>query len=129
MIVKRQPPLLELNPVQVFRRYTMYFHGNAIINRANKLAEIAAYTFFIFHSIRIVRFAVLQADGLMRCIFTGDITQAAMNTFILVDLCDMMIIDIEVFPMRDRWHRLTDKIIERFKTFFIHPVIETFTEI
>src|SRR4026208_1384491 len=118
MIIQWQTSFLKFNPIEIFRRYTMFFHGNAIINRANKLAEIAANTFFIFHGVSIVRFAILQADGLMRCIFTGDITKSAMNTFILVDLCDMMIIDIEILPMRDRWHRLTDKVIERFKTFF-----------
>ena len=52
-----------------------------------------------------------------------------MDTFILVDLCDMMIIDIEIFPMRNSGHRLTNKVIQRFKAFFIHPVAETFTEI
>jgi hypothetical protein len=65
MIVQRKSPLLKLNPIQIFRRYTMFFHGNTIINRANKLAEIAPNTFFIFYGVRVIRFAILQADGLM----------------------------------------------------------------
>ena len=45
MIIQRQSPLLKLYPIEIFRRYTVYFHSNTIINRANKLAEIAADTF------------------------------------------------------------------------------------
>ncbi len=52
-----------------------------------------------------------------------------MNTFILVDLGNMMIVDVEIFPMRDGGHRLANKIIECFKTFFIHPVVQSFAEI
>ncbi len=101
VVVQRQSPLLKLYPIQIFRRYPMLFHRNTIINRANKLAEIAADTFFFFYCIGIIRFAIFKIDGLMRCIFTGNITKPAMNTFILVDLGDMMIIDIKIFPMRN----------------------------
>ena len=52
-----------------------------------------------------------------------------MDTFILVYFGNMMIVDIKIFPMRKRWHRLADKIIKRFKSFFIHPVVKPFAEI
>ena len=45
MIIQRQPSFLKLNPVEIFRRYTVHFHRNTILNRAKKLAEIAADTF------------------------------------------------------------------------------------
>ena len=51
MIVQRQSSLLKFRPVKVFRRHTMLFHGNAVINRAKEFAEIAANTFFYFYGI------------------------------------------------------------------------------
>ena len=45
VIIQRQSPLLKLNSIQILRRYTVYFHGNTILNRAKELAEIAANTF------------------------------------------------------------------------------------
>src|SRR6266498_3600492 len=129
MIIQRQTSFLKFYPIEVLRRYTMLFHGNTIINRAKELAEIAANTFIYFYSVGVVRFAIFKINRLMCGIFTSNITKSAMNTFILVYFGDMMIIDIEIFPMRKRWHRPANKIIQRFETFFIHPVIETFTEI
>ena len=73
MIVQRQPSPLELFPVKVFRGYTMFNHCNAIFNRAHELAKIAAHTFFFFYCIRIVRLAIREADGLVRCILAGNV--------------------------------------------------------
>jgi hypothetical protein len=33
VIIQRQSSFLKLNPIEILRRYTMLFHGNAIINR------------------------------------------------------------------------------------------------
>src|SRR5436190_24347782 len=101
MIIQRQPPFLKLDPVQILRSNTMLFHSNTIINRAKEFAEIAADTFIFFYGVCVVRFAIFKSDRLMGSIFTGNITQPAMNTFILVDLCNMMIVDIKIFPMRN----------------------------
>src|SRR5436190_8696245 len=129
MIIQRQSSLLELYPIEILRRYTMLFHSNTIINRAKELAEIAAYTFIFFYSVRVVRFAIFKMDRLMSGIFTGNITQPAMNTFILVDLCNMMIVDIKIFPMRKCRNTFSNKVIQRFISFFIHPVVKPFAEI
>ena len=99
VIVQWQSLCLPFFPVDVFGCHTMFFHCDAAIHRANQLAKVASYTFFIFHCIGIVWFALCNIDSLMRCVFTCDITQTTVNTFILVDLCNMMIIDIKVFPM------------------------------
>jgi hypothetical protein len=37
----------------------------SIINRATELAEIAANTFFCFYGVSVVRFAIVQVDGLV----------------------------------------------------------------
>jgi hypothetical protein len=65
VIVERKSPLLKFNPVQIFRRYTVYFHCYTIINGANKLAEIAADTFLFFYRVCVIRFAIVQVDGLV----------------------------------------------------------------
>ena len=101
MITQRQPSFLPLFPVDIFRSHTVFFHGNAIIYRANQLAKIAAHAFFVDHSIGVVRLTIFQFDGLVRGVFTSNITETAMDTFILVYFGDMMIVDIEVFPVRD----------------------------
>src|SRR5258705_7281006 len=112
MIVKRKSPPLKFFPVQVFIGFALDYHGDTLINGANNLAKIATYTFIFFNSIGVVGFAIGEADGLMRCIFAGYITKTAMNTFILVDVGYMMIIDVEVFPMRNSGNRPANKIIE-----------------
>src|SRR5262245_28124580 len=111
VVVKWQPPFLKLYPVQILRRQTMLFHRNAIINRANQLAEIAADTFIYFYSVSVVRFAIFKIDRLMCRILTSNITKSAMDTFILVNFGNMMIVDIKIFPMRKRRHTLSNKII------------------
>src|ERR1035437_10219670 len=70
-----------------------------------------------------------DADGLMRCIFAGNVTKSAMNAFILVDVGNMMVVDVEVFPMGKCGHTFADEIINSGKAFFIHPVIEPFAEV
>ena len=102
----------------------MFFHGNAIIYRANELAKIAAYTFLINNGIGVIWIALLDVDGLMRCILAGNIAKTAVNTFVLVYFGNMMIVDVEVFPMGDGVDRFADKIIKGVKSFFIHPVVE-----
>src|SRR6478752_5594846 len=129
MIIQRQSSLLKFYPIEVFRSNTMLFHSNTIFNRAKEFAEIAADTFIFFYSVGVVRFAIFKMDRLMCGIFTGNITKPAMNTFILVDLCNMMIVDIKIFPMRKCSHTFSNKVIQRFKSFFIHPVIKPFAEI
>ena len=122
MIIERQSPLLEFDPVQVLGRHPVFFHGNAIVYRANQFAQITAYAFLLFYGVGIVGLAILQVDGLVRSVFTGDITQAAMNAFVLVDFCDVVVVDVEVFPMGDLLHGFTDEVVQCVESFFIHPV-------
>ena len=104
----------------------MFFHGNAAINRANELAQVTAHTFFFLNAVSVVRISSLDIDRLMRCVFTYDVTKATVNTFILVDVGNMVIVDIEIFPMRNFFNAFANKIGEDFKALFIHPVIKAF---
>ena len=54
MVIQWQSLTLPILPIDVFGRYTMYFHGDAVINGANKHAEVAAHTFMFFDSVGIV---------------------------------------------------------------------------
>lgn len=58
MIVQWQASPLEFLPVKVFVASSMFYHCNAIIYRANNLAQIAAYTFIVLDGIRVIRFSV-----------------------------------------------------------------------
>ena len=124
MIIQRQPFLLPLNPVDVLWCYTVFFHGNAIIYRANELAKIAAYTFFIYNGIGVIWISLFNFNGLMRCILAGNIAKTAVNTFVLVYFGNMMIVDVEVFPMSDGINRFADKIIKGVESFFFFFFVE-----
>jgi hypothetical protein len=122
MIVQRQSPPLEFLPVQVLIAFTLLYHGDAIFYGANQLAQIAAHAFLFLDGIGIVRLSVSQVDRLVRSVLAGDIAQAAMNALVLVDIGNDMKIDIKVFPVGKRIHRLTDEIGCFGKPFLIHPV-------
>ena len=99
MIVEGQAFSLKFNPVKIFGGNPVFFHDYTIIYRANQLTEVTPYTFIFLNGILIIRFAIIQIDGLMRRIFAGNITKSTVDTFILVDLSDVIIINIEVFPV------------------------------
>ena len=72
----------------------MFYHGNAIVNRANQFTQVTAYTFFLVDFVIIVWCASFDIDGLVRCVFTRNKTQSAMDAFVLIDVGDMMVIDV-----------------------------------
>ena len=129
VIIQGQSKALVILPVQVFRRYAVLFHGNAVGNRTNQLAKVTAHAFLVFNSVGVVRMAFGEVDRLVGCVFTNDITQTAMDAFILVDLGDVVKIDVQVFPMRDIVHGLADKIFQLLKAFLVHPVAESFAHV
>ena len=107
----------------------MLYHGDAIGYGAHELAEVAAYAFFFFYCISVVRVAFGEADGLVRCVFAGDVTKPAVNAFVLVDVGDVVLVDVEVFPMGEGGYALANEIVNSGEAFFIHPVIETFAKV
>ena len=73
MIVERQAFFLPVNPVDIFGCYPLFHHRDTIVNRANKFTQITADAIICFYSIRIIGFAIGEMDGLVRCVFAGDI--------------------------------------------------------
>src|SRR4051812_2918713 len=101
MVIQGKTSPLEFLPVQVFLTLAVLFHGYAVFYRANQFAEITAHTFFFLNCIRIIGLAICQVNGLMRSVLAGDIAQSTMYAFILIDLCDDMIIDVKVLPVSE----------------------------
>ena len=107
----------------------MLYHGDAVGYGAHELAKVAAYAFFFFYCIGVVRVAFGEADGLVRCVFAGDVAKPAMNAFVLVDVGNVVVVDVEVFPMRECGYAFANEIVNGGKAFFIHPVAETFAKV
>ena len=107
----------------------MLYHGDAIGNGTHELAKVAAYALFFFYCIGVVRLAMGDADGLVRCVLTGNVTKPAVNAFVLVDVGNMVVVDVEVFPMGERGNAFADEIVNGLETFFIHVIVEPFAEV
>src|SRR5688572_784759 len=107
----------------------MLYHSDAICNGTDKLAKVATHTFILFNCIGVVRLAIREAYGLMRRILASNITKTTVDAFILVDAGNMMIVNIKIFPVGKGGNRPADEIINGGKAFFVHPVVEPFTEV
>ena len=58
MVIQWQSSPLKFFPVEVFVALTLFYHGNAIIHRANNLAKIASHAFIFFNGIGVIRFTI-----------------------------------------------------------------------
>lgn len=65
MIIQGEAPLLKLFPVEVVGSFALLDHGNAAVDGADQLTEVAAYAFLLFDGVGVVRIAGGYADGLM----------------------------------------------------------------
>ena len=129
MVVQRQAPFLILLPVKVFRAFTVLVHADAVFYRANQFAEVTSYAFLIFYGIGIIGFTVREVDSLVRTVFAGDIAQPAVNAFILVNVGDNVVVNIQFFPFGNGVDRFADEVIDSGKTFFVHPVVKPFAKV
>ena len=129
MIIQRQTEPLPIFPINVFRRYAVFFHGNAIGNRAHELTEVAAYALFFFDGVGIVGLAVLEGNGLVAGVFAGNVAETAVDALVLVYFGDVVVVDVEVFPMGEGGHALANKIGGGGETFFVHPVAKPFAQV
>ncbi len=55
--------------------------------------------------------------------------ETAMDALVLVDVGDVVVVDVEVFPMGEGGHALANKIGGGGETFFVHPVAHTFAQV
>ena len=129
MIIQRQPQPLIVFPVNILRRYAVLFHGDAIGDGAHELAEVAAYAFLFFDGVGVVGLAIFEGNGLVAGVFAGNVAETAVDAFVLVDVGDVVVVDVEVFPMGEGGHALANKISGGGETFFVHPVAEPFAQV
>ena len=129
MIVQRQPSFLKFFPVEVLFSMPLFDHGNAIVHRADQLAQIAADAFGLLYRIAVIGMPEGELNRLMRGILAGNIAKSAVDTLGRIDARDDMIIHVEVFPIRECRDGLADKIGGADKAFFIHPVAKPLTKV
>ena len=129
MIIQRQPQPLIIFPINILRRYAMFLHSYAIGDGAHKLAEVAAHALFFFNGVGIVRLAVFEGDGLVGGVFAGNVAETAVDALVLVDVGDVVVVDVEVFPMGEGGHALANEIGGGGETFFVHPVAKPFAQV
>ena len=129
MVIQRQPQPLIIFPVDVFGGYAVFFHGYAIGDGAHELAEVAAYALFFFNGVGVIGFAIFEGNGLVGGVFAGNVAETAVDALVLVDVGDVVVVDVEVFPMGEGGHALANEIGGGGETFFVHPVAEPFAQV
>ena len=129
MIIQRQTQPLIIFPINILRCYAVLLHGDAIGDGAHELAEVAAYALFFFDGVGVVGLAVLEGNGLVGGVFAGNVAETAVDALVLVDVGDVVVVDVEVFPMGEGGHALANEIGGGGETFFVHPVAEPFAQV
>ena len=107
----------------------MFLHSDAIGDGAHELAEVAAYALLFFDGVGVVGLAVLEGNGLVRSIFAGNVAETAVDALVLVNVGDVVVVDVEVFPMGEGGHALANEIGGGGETFFVHPVAKPFAQV
>ena len=121
--------MLKLNPVEGFGGYAVLFHGDAIGYRAHELAEVATHAGFIDDGVGVIGVAVVEFDGLVRGVFAGDVAQAAVDAFFLIYFGNVVVVDVEVFPMGDGGQAFANKIGGGGVSLVVHPIAEATAEV
>src|SRR2546423_9074643 len=110
-------------------------HGNAVLNGANQRAEIAPNAGLFddldhWTTFPVSRFSSLEPpDRLMRAILARRPAQLALNAFVLIDVSQQMIVEIEIFPLRDARQRAAANVGERAVAAFVHPVRQAVNQV
>ena len=129
MVIQRQPQPLIIFPVDVLRRYAVLFHGDAIGDGAHELAEVAAYAFLFFDGVGVVGLTICEGNALVARVFAGNVAETAVDALALVDVGDVVVVDVEVFPMGEGGHAFANEIGGGGETFFVHPVAHAFAQV
>lgn len=80
------------------------FHRDALVDRTDDGAQIAADA-FLFHHLEMTLAVLLLHDRLMRGILAGDMAATALDAQILVDLRLDRVVEIEMLPVGQLGHR------------------------
>ena len=102
-------------------------HGDALIHRADERAKVTTNALALFDlgngfardsaGTQAVPIRIDEGDRLMRAVFTRDVAKIAADTFVVIDLCDAFVIQIERFPFLERGNSLADKIHHALESF------------
>ena len=122
VIIERQAPSLKFLPVEIFIAFPLFYHADAIFNGTDEGAEITSHTFRLFDGISVVGLPVAEVNGLMGGVFAGDIAESAMNALALVNICNDVVVDVQIFPISQGRQRGSDEIAGAFISLLIHPV-------
>src|SRR5690242_10127275 len=101
VIVQRKAPLLEFLPIKIFGSFSLLHHGDAAIDGADQLAQIAPYTLNFLNDISIVGMPGCQADRLMGCVLARYVAESAVDAFIRIDISHDVVVEVQVFPMSE----------------------------
>lgn len=92
MLIKRQAQALELFPAHRFRAFALLKHGDTVAHRTDEFTQIAAYTLLFLDGVGVIGIAFFEGNRLVGSVFAGNVAQAAVNTFVLIDIGD----DVEI---------------------------------
>src|SRR5438067_1339525 len=113
-------------------------HGNAVLNGANQRAEIAPNAGLFDDLDHWTTFPVSRVpcpisfeppNSLMGTVLTRRPTQFALDAFILVDVSQEMIVQIEIFPLRDARQRAAADVGERAVAALVHPIRQAVNQV
>ena len=79
-------------------------HGDAVLDRADIDAEIAADAFGVDH-LEMAAAVLRRGDRLMRGVLADDVAAAAFDAEVLVDARLGDVVEVEILPVGDDWAR------------------------
>ena len=102
-------------PVAILRRHILagtlveitsrdLLHGNAVLDRADIDAQVAADTFLVDHLEAALAIDKI-GDRLVRRVLTGDVAPAALDAAVLVIPRLGCVVEVQILPFCDVWHR------------------------
>ena len=98
-------------------------HRDALLHRAHRSAQITPNARFLDDLHDGPAIIARQApDRLMRAVFTRGPAQLALDAFVLIDVREQVVIQVEVFPLRDARERPAADVRERAVAAVVHPV-------
>ncbi len=98
-------------------------HGDAVLDRADVDAEIAADA-FLFHHLEMTHAVDELRDRLMRGVLAGDVAAAAFDAGVLVDLRLGDVVEVQILPVGDVRNGAAGDVVEVAVALGVHPVGE-----
>src|SRR2546422_10082475 len=98
-------------------------HSNAVLHGTDRRAEIAAHAGLFDDLDNRSAIVPRQApDRLMRAVLARGPAQLALDAFVLIDVGEQMVVEIELLPLRDSGQSAPPHVGERAMPALVHPV-------